>query len=80
MINALNEQSLMSLLSLANRKNAVDSALDIIETINELQYECLGDALDILNRNGNLTNQSRQHLKTIQKKSKVESAHHVKLV
>ncbi|CAF1580215.1 unnamed protein product [Adineta ricciae] len=80
LINALNEQSLMSLLSLANRKNAIDSALDIIETINELQYECLGDALDLLNRNGNLTNRSRQHLMTIQKKSKVESAHHVKLV
>ncbi|UJR09511.1 hypothetical protein I4U23_013749 [Adineta vaga] len=80
LINPLNERSLMSLLSLATKKNYIDRALDIIETINEFGYECLSDALDLLNRNGNLNKQDRQRLRTIQKNSSLESAHNVKLV
>ncbi len=80
LINSLNEKSLMSLLSLSVKQNNIDRALTIIETINELNYECLSDALDLLNRNVNLDNHDRQRLRTIQNNSSLESAHHVKLV
>ncbi|CAF1245396.1 unnamed protein product [Adineta steineri] len=80
LINPLNEKSLMLLLSLSIKQNHINRALDIIETINELNYECLSDALDLLNRNVNLSINDRQRLKTIQKNSSLESAHHVKLI
>jgi hypothetical protein len=80
LINPLNEKSLMNLLLLSSRQNNIDRALNIIETITELNYECLSNALDLLNRNVNLDNRDRQRLKTIQKKSSLESAHYVKLV
>ncbi|CAF1134961.1 unnamed protein product [Rotaria magnacalcarata] len=80
LINPLNENSLMSLLSLSIKQNHVDQALNIIETINELNYECLSSALDLLNRHGNLDTKDRQRLRTIQKNSSLESAHLVKLV
>jgi hypothetical protein len=80
LINPLSELSLMSLLSLTVKQNHIDRALNIIETINELNYECLSNALDLLNRNVNLDNRDRQRLRTIQKNSTLESAHHVKLV
>jgi hypothetical protein len=80
LINPLSELSLMSLLSLTVKQNHIDRALNIIETVNELNYECLSNALDLLNRNVNLDNRDRQRLRTIQKNSTLESAHHVKLV
>jgi hypothetical protein len=80
LINPLSELSLMSLLSLTVKQNHIDRALNIIETINELNYECLSNALDLLNRNVNLDNRDRQRLRTIQNNSTLESAHHVKLV
>jgi hypothetical protein len=80
LINPLNEISLMSLLSLSVKQNNIDRALNIIETINEFKYECLSNALDLLNRNINLNLHDRQRLRSIQKKSSLESAHHVKLV
>jgi hypothetical protein len=80
LINSLNEISLMSLLSLSVKENNIDRSLNIIETINELNYECLSNALDLLNRNINLDNRDRQRLRTIQKNSSLESAQHVKLV
>ena len=80
MMNPLNEKSLMSLLALAVKQNNIDRAIHIIETINEFQYECLSNALDLLNRTVNLDHRDRQRLKTIQKNSSLESAHHVKLV
>ena len=70
----------MNLLSLAIKHNHIDQALNIIETINELSYECLSNALDLLNKNVNLDNHDRQRLRTIQKNSSLESAHYVKLV
>jgi hypothetical protein len=80
LINPLNERSLMSLLSLSIKQNSIDRALNIIETISELNYECLSNALDLLNRNVNLDRHDRQRLRTIQKNSSLESAHHVKLL
>lgn len=80
LINPLNEFSLMSLLSLAIKENNIDRSINIIETINELNYECLSNALDLLNRNVNLDHHDRQRLRTIQKNSSLESAQHVKLV
>jgi hypothetical protein len=80
LINPLHEKSLMYLLSLAVKQNNIDRAINIIETINELSYECLSNALDLLNRNVNLDNHDRQRLRTIQQNSSLESAHHVKLV
>lgn len=79
-INPLNEISLMSLLSLAIKQNHVDHSIDIIETINELNYECLSNALDLLNRNINLDHHDRQRLRKIQKNSSLDSAQYVKLV
>jgi hypothetical protein len=80
LINPLHESSLMSLLSLAIKQNHIDRSLNVLETINELNYECLSNALDLLNRNVNLDNRDRQRLRTIQNNSTLESAHHVKLV
>ncbi|CAF2793020.1 unnamed protein product [Rotaria sp. Silwood2] len=80
LINPLNEISLMSLLTLSIEQNHIDHSLNIVERINELNYECLSNALDLLNRNGNLDNKDRQRLRTIQKNSSLESAHLVKLV
>ena len=80
LINPLNETSLMSLLSLAIKQNHIDRSLNVVETINELNYECLSNALDLLNRNVNLDNRDRQRLRTIQNNSTLESAQHVKLV
>jgi hypothetical protein len=80
LINPLNEVSLMSLLSLSIKQNQIDRALNIIETINEFNYECLSNALDLLNRNVNLDTRDRQRLRTIQKNSSLESAHLVKLL
>ncbi len=80
LINPLNELCLMSLLSLTIKQNNIDRSINIIETINELNYECLSNALDLLNKNVNLDNHDRQRLRTIQKNSSLESAHHVKLV
>ncbi|CAF4569501.1 unnamed protein product, partial [Rotaria sp. Silwood2] len=80
LINPLNEISLMSLLTLSIEQNHIDHSLNIVEKINELNYECLSNALDLLNRNGNLDHKDRQRLRTIQKNSSLESAHLVKLV
>ncbi|CAF1316934.1 unnamed protein product [Rotaria sordida] len=80
LINQLNEISLMSLLKLSINQNRIDYALNIVEKINEFNYECLSDALDLLNRHENLDHKDRQRLRTIQKNSSLESAHLVKLV
>ena len=80
LINPLNERSLMSLLSLAVKQTDADRAFTLIQTINDLNYDCLGDALDLLNRHVNLTHQDRQRLRKIQKNSSLESAQLVKLI
>lgn len=80
LITPLTETSLMSLLTLAAKQNQIDQALNIVETMSELNYEYLSNALDLLNRHGNLDNKDRQRLRAIQKNSSLESAHLVKLV
>ena len=80
LINPLDEKSLMSLLSLSIQQNNIDHALNIVETINEFNYECFGNALDLLNRSAKLDNGDRKRLRAMQKNSSSESAHHVKLV
>lgn len=77
LIQPLSESSLMSLLLLTVQVNRIDQALSIIETIKDLNYECLSDALDIVNRNVNLDLRDRQRLRTIQQNS---SAQNIKLV
>ena len=79
-INPLTEKSLMNLLDLTVKENQIDRSINIIETINELRYECLSNALDLLNRRANLDLHDRQRLKKIQKSSKLESAQLVKLI
>ena len=79
-INPLTEKSLMNLLDLTVKENQIDRSINIIETINELRYECLSNALDLLNRRANLDLHDRQRLKKIQKGSKLESAQLVKLI
>ena len=80
MINPLSERSLMALISLAVKQTDVDRSFTLIQTISDLSYDCLGDALDLLNRHVNLTQQDRQRLRKIQKNSSIESAHLVKLI
>ena len=80
LINPLSAGSLMSLVSLSAKTNNIDRALTAIELISELNYECFSDALDLLNRNVNLSLKDRQRLRAIQKNSSLESAFNVKLV
>ena len=80
LIQPLSESSLMSLLSLAVQGTRIDQALSIIETIKDSNYECLSDALDLLNRNINLDLRDRQRLRTIQQGSSLPSAQNIKLV
>lgn len=80
LINPLTERSLMSLLSLSVKEKDVDRSFSILQTMNELVYDCLGDALDLVNRSISLTHQDRLQLRAIQKNSSVESAHQVKLI
>lgn len=79
-IQPLTEQSLMALLSSAVQGNHIDRALSVIETIKEMNYECLSDSLDLLNRNIHLNHHDRLRLRTIQNSSSLKSAHDVKLV
>lgn len=80
MINPLSERSLSILLRLASEQMEIDRAMEILQLINELSYESLGDGLDLLNRNVHLSTQDRQRLKSIQKNATVESAHLIKLI
>lgn len=80
MVNPLSERSLAILVRRSAEQMRIDRAFDILELINELNYDCLADALDLLNRNVQLSHQDRQRLRTIQKNATVESAHLIKLL
>ena len=80
MVNPLSERTLMLLLKLAVKEKNIDRSFNVLQTINEHSYDCLGDALDLVNRSISLTQKDRQYLRTIQKNATVESAHQVKLI
>lgn len=80
MVNPLSERSLSTLVRLSAEQTRIDRAFQILELINELNYDCLADGLDLLNRNVHLSPQDRQRLRNIQKNATVESAHLIKLL
>ncbi|CAF0831678.1 unnamed protein product [Didymodactylos carnosus] len=80
LINPLTDVSLMALLSLCVQQKDTDKSIEVIQTIGELSYECLPQAIGLLNENVKLNAKSRSNLKQIQNESKIEAAKDVKIL